>query len=156
MQQIEFSQPVYTFEIDSNQHVSNIVYVRWMEIARLQMLEAIGLPVHQIAQEGFVPVLTRTGINYRKPLFLGDTVTVRLWLTELKRLSATLAFGFYNQHGEQVATGEQQAVFVSRDSQRPYRLPEGYRMRFEAYLQTPGDPNTAAPISGCGSLNPAL
>lgn len=32
MKVIEYIEPIYTFEIDSNQHVSNIAYIQWMEI----------------------------------------------------------------------------------------------------------------------------
>jgi acyl-CoA thioester hydrolase len=48
MRQIELIRPIYTFQIDYAQHVSNIVYIQWMEIARLKLLEEAGLPVHVI------------------------------------------------------------------------------------------------------------
>lgn len=82
MKTFEFSKPVYSFEIDVNQHVSNIVYIQWMEIGRLKLLDAVGLPMQHINQRGFTPVLVRTEIDYKKPLLIGDDVTVRLWLSE--------------------------------------------------------------------------
>ena len=136
MKQIEITQPIYTFQIDSAHHVSNIVYIQWMEIARLKLLEEAGLPVHLIEKRGFAPVLTRTEINYRKPLFLGDTVRVVLWISELKRISARLQFQFFNQEGELVADGSQVAVFIRLPEQRPYRLPNEERILFEPFLET--------------------
>jgi acyl-CoA thioester hydrolase len=135
MRQIEFDQPVYTFQVDYAQHVSNIVYIQWMEIARLKLLDEAGLPVHLIKKRGFVPVLTHTEINYRKPLVLGDKVRVVLWISELKRISATLNFQFFNQEDDLVADGVQVALFINLANQRPYRLPPEERARFEPYLE---------------------
>ena len=47
MNKVVFDQEIYTFHIDFAGHVSNIVYVQWMEIGRLKLLEAVGLPVQR-------------------------------------------------------------------------------------------------------------
>ena len=60
MKVIEFSKPVYTFEIDAGQHVSNIAYIEWLEIARLKLLEEAGLPIDEIRSQG---VCSGTGQN---------------------------------------------------------------------------------------------
>ena len=135
MPPIEFTQPVYTYHIDAGQHVSNIAYIEWMEIGRLKLLDAAGLPAHQIRAQGFMPVLTRTEINYRKPVVLGDMVRVVLWVTELKRIAATLSFQFFNQQNELVADGRQVALFVSLAEQKPYSLPQEDRARFAPFVQ---------------------
>jgi acyl-CoA thioester hydrolase len=68
MQKITVNLEVYTYQIDFAGHVSNIVYIQWMEIARIKLLEAIGLPTHEIAKAGFIPVLVQTEISYKQPL----------------------------------------------------------------------------------------
>ena len=45
---LTFREPVHSFQIDFNRHVSNIVYIQWMEIGRLKLLEACGLPLDRI------------------------------------------------------------------------------------------------------------
>jgi YbgC/YbaW family acyl-CoA thioester hydrolase len=87
MKTIEYIKPIYTYEIDLAQQVSNIAYIQWMEVGRLSLLEEVGLPIHKIKAKGFVPVLIRTEINYKKPLFMGDEVRVVLWLSALRRRS---------------------------------------------------------------------
>ena len=54
---VEFEVTVYTYQIDFAGHVSNIVYLRWMEMARSKLLEAAGLPVETLLARGIVPVL---------------------------------------------------------------------------------------------------
>ena len=134
MKKIEYTKPIYTYEIDSGQHVSNIAYVQWMEVGRLKLLEEVGLPVHEIKSKGFVPALIRTEIRYKKPLFLGDEVRVVLWVSELKNASATMRFEFYNQLNDIVAEGEQVGLFIKVDSQRPHKLSALDRARFEPYI----------------------
>ena len=134
MKKIEYIKPIYTYEIDSGQHVSNIAYVQWMEVGRLKLLEEVGLPVHKIKLEGFAPALIRTEIRYKKPLFLGDEVRVVLWISKLKNASATMRFEFYNQLNDIVAEGEQVGLFIKVDNQRAHKLSALDRARFEPYV----------------------
>ncbi|HSO07305.1 MAG TPA: thioesterase family protein [Pelomicrobium sp.] len=126
--------PIYTFQIDFNRHVSNIVYVQWMEVARLKLLEELGLPVHEIEKAGFVPVLIETRISYLRPLALGDPACVELWLSELGNASAWLEFRFYGAGGALAATGRQKGLFVSTATMRPIKLTDAQRRLFEPYL----------------------
>lgn len=135
MKTIEFTKPIYTYEIDAGQHVSNIAYVQWMEVGRLKLLEEVGLPVHEIKTHGFFPVLAKTEISYKKPLFIGDVVRVVLWISELKNISANMSFRFYNQNNDLVAEGEQIGLFIDVKSQRPHKLFDQARARFEPYVK---------------------
>ena len=83
---------IYTYDIDFNNHVSNISYIRWMEIGRLKLLEKNRKAMHEIQSQGFVPVLTRTEISYKKPLLLGDKVLVEIGISKLRNISGTLVF----------------------------------------------------------------
>ena len=124
---------IYTYDIDFNNHVSNISYIRWMEIGRLKLLENIGMPVYEIERQGFAPVLARTEIPYKKPLLLGDEVGTTVGMSKLRKISGTLKFIFMSGD-EIVAEGVQNAVFFSVKSRKMYRLTEDQRRRFENYL----------------------
>lgn len=136
MQIIAFDLEIYTYQIDFAGHVSNIVYIQWMEIGRLKLLEAVGLPVHKIAREGFVPVLVNTEITYKSPLYLDDTVHVELWLSELKNASAVMEFCFYNRKGTLAAIGHQRGLFVDQKMKRPRRLQAEEQALFRPYLHS--------------------
>ncbi len=56
MSKIIFEQQVYSFQIDYVGHVSNIVYIQWMEIGRTKLLEEIGLPLNKLAENGIAPI----------------------------------------------------------------------------------------------------
>jgi acyl-CoA thioester hydrolase len=134
LNKLMFPLSIYTFQIDFMKHVSNIVYVQWMEIARTRLLEAIEMPVHAIAQQGFGPVLVESHITYKKPLVLGDTVRVETWLSELSHLSAWLEYRFYNGRDELAASGRQRGIFIDLASGKPRRLQSEERELFQRYL----------------------
>ncbi|HET6567459.1 MAG TPA: acyl-CoA thioesterase [Rhodothermales bacterium] len=134
MQKIIFEERIHTFQIDFNRHVSNVVYVQWMEIGRLRLLEAVGLPIYEIDRAGFLPVLVETQITYKRPLYMGDTVRVELWLSELTNATALMEFKFLGGNGKLAAEGRQRGVFVNTGTGRPLRLSPQQRAAFEPYL----------------------
>ncbi|MEL6902795.1 MAG: thioesterase family protein [Cyanobacteria bacterium J06606_4] len=131
---LSYSLAIYPFHIDAIGHVNNIVYVQWMEIGRVRLLEAVGLPIESMVAQGFGPALVETQIRYKAPLYLGDTVTASIWLSQLRGASARLGFEFFNQRSELVAVGAQRGLFIDLESKRPRRLRGEERDRFGEYL----------------------
>lgn len=134
MQKIIFDLDVYTYQIDFVGHVNNAVYIHWMEIGRTKLMEAVGMPIHKISQQGFVPVLTHTSINYKSPLFLNDSVKAEIWLSELRKASAIMQFRFYNGEHTLAAEGHQKGLFIDKETMRPRRLQSEERTLFAPYL----------------------
>ncbi len=129
------TERVYTYQIDFIGHVNNIVYIQWLENARVKLLEAIGLPVTELIEKhGIFPVLTKTAIRYRKPFFLNNTVTVEVWVSQLNNASADMDFNFKNEQGELCTTARQSCLFTDKQTMRPLRLSGDYRTAFEKYL----------------------
>jgi acyl-CoA thioester hydrolase len=135
MQKIIFDLDIYTYQIDFMGHVNNSVYVHWMEIGRIKLLDAVGLPIHEIFKQGFAPVLVQTSITYKSPLYLGDRVQGEMWLSELRNASAIMQFRFYNRHQVLAAEGVQKGLFVDTQTNRPKRLVSQERALFEPYLE---------------------
>ena len=130
---------IHGYDIDVMGHVSNLVYVRWMEDMRHRLLEDAGLPFPEMVKQGFGPVLMATHIEYRRPITILDTVRAELWLSELRGASAVIQHRFLNGNEELAAEGWQRGVFVSLDTMRPMRLKPEDRSRFERYLEFEAD-----------------
>jgi acyl-CoA thioester hydrolase len=137
MKKIEFELEVYTYQIDIVGHLSNIVYVEWMEIGRLKFLEAVGLPVTDLAADDIYPILVQTNISYKQPVFYGDKILCEVWLSKLNAASAIIEFRFYKNNGILVASGNQKGLFIIGSTGKPYRLPVADRKLFENYLGKP-------------------
>jgi len=134
MGKVAFELDVYPFQIDYVGHVSNIVYIQWMEIGRTKLLEEIGLPLNILEKKGIAPILVQTEIRYKKAIYVEEKVKIELWVSELKNASAIMKFNFYNTNGELAAFGSQQGLFIHREAVKPYRLTQEERAAFEMVL----------------------
>ena len=134
MNKIVFSQQVYTYQIDYVGHMSNIVYIEWMEIGRTKLLEYIGLPLNKLEELGIAPVLVNTEITYKKPLYIYDEAKIELWVSKLNNASAIMSFNFYNSKNELAAIGKQIGLFINLTTKKPHRLGPEQRTAFEKVL----------------------
>jgi len=134
MKKLKFGLEVYTYQIDFVHHLSNIVYIEWMEIGRLKLLDAIGLSAAELEKSGIFPVLVSTEITYKQPIFYGDSVTVEVWISKLNLASAIIEFRFYKNDGLLAATGSQKGLFINGETNKPFRLTEEHRIKFKKYL----------------------
>jgi YbgC/YbaW family acyl-CoA thioester hydrolase len=83
---------VMFFDTDCGGVVSNIAYLRFIEIARTSLAEALGLPLAEMARTQRYPVVVRTEINYRRAAKLGDRLVIEGWLDDLQRARFWCAF----------------------------------------------------------------
>src|SRR5947207_15847341 len=78
-----------SYEIDYAGIVSNQVYLRWLEDMRTAFM-ARWLSLEGAFERGQVPVLTRTEIDYRSPLRLGERSIGRMWAGRLGRATGQI------------------------------------------------------------------
>jgi acyl-CoA thioester hydrolase len=135
MEKVCLKLPIHTYDIDYNGHVSNIVFIRWAEILRVALLEAVGLPLQSLKDQGCFPVLVETQMVYKQPLYYGDVVQAELWISELSKIFCWMEFRFLNGGGILAATGRQKGVFINVETTRPTRITEEQRQKFKRFLQ---------------------
>lgn len=113
---------VRTYDIDFANIVHNIVYLRWLEDLRSEILADV-LPIEEILSTGISPILTRTEIEYRLPVRIGDAVTGRMWVADLSRMRWTLASEIMVD-GQVCTTARQSGYFADLKTLRPVRVPQ--------------------------------
>jgi YbgC/YbaW family acyl-CoA thioester hydrolase len=82
---IQTEMQVMFFDTDCGGVVSNIAYLRFIEIARTLLAEKLGLALSEMAQTQRYPVVVRTEISYRHAAKLGDRLIIDGWLDDLQR-----------------------------------------------------------------------
>jgi acyl-CoA thioester hydrolase len=120
-----------TYDIDFAGHVSNIVYIRWLEDLRMLVLDTY-LPLTVLMERGIAPVVMRTTIDYKRPVKLFDSVRGSMWASEVGNVKGILSAEF-TVNGSVVAAAEQVGLFVKMNTGRPVAFPEEFRRQFETF-----------------------
>jgi len=130
-------------DLDLLGHVNNVTYVDYLQEARVDLLRHHG--PEATAEDGLVEgvVVVRHEVSYAAPLLFGrETVSIEVWVTEIRAASFTLAYEIFHDTdgGRQVyaraSTLLTPYVFAT---ERPRRLGPEEKQTLEGYLE-PGDP----------------
>jgi len=113
---------VKSYEVDFAGIVSNQVYLRWSEDLRTKLLDQF-VSILDLFKTGKVPVLAHTGVDYKYPARLKDTVTGKMWVEELNGPKWSLRGEFWI--GERMcAKVFHSGVWVDAKTFRPTRAPD--------------------------------
>src|SRR5215469_7243783 len=119
---------VMFFDTDCGGVVSNIAYLRLIEIARTHLAEELGLAVVEMAQEQRYPVVVHTEIDYRRPAKLGDRLVIDGWLDRVERARFWCAFRITRpQDNTLIAECRQMLALIEMPTGKLLRLPEHWK-----------------------------
>ena len=101
------------YETDRMGIVHHSNHIRWMEEARIDLLEQIGLSFRWLEEQGvFSPVLS-VECEYKTPAAFGDRIAIAAEIEEYKGLRLTMRYTMTNaESGETVAKGRTSHCFV--------------------------------------------
>jgi len=109
------------YELDPYGHVNHGVYLNYFEVARIDLLDAIGFGLPRLRELGFHLLVVEAHVRFRAPALAGDRLEVRSQLGALKRASATWLQEIHR--GETlIATNEVRSA-ITDDSGRPIKAP---------------------------------
>ena len=143
--------------IDANGHVNNIEFVRWMQEAAVSHSDAAGCTA-ATKQAGATWVVRSHHIQYLRPAFAGDRITVRTWVADFRRAFSLRKYEFVRENNgdaarfllatspfssipgsEVLARGETDWVFVDLATGRPRSIPNSITGLFEVVSTLDGD-----------------
>jgi len=119
--------PVAWGEMDSMQHVNNIVYFRYFESVRMAYFERIDY-IATMQRTGHGPILASTKATFRFPLTYPDTVSVGCKVSELQTDRFVMEFLILSQKQNEIAArGEGVIVSYDYHHNRKVSLPQKIR-----------------------------
>ena len=118
-------------DIDELEHVSNVVYVRWVQDAAVEHSRSAGYDSAAYRELGAAFVVRRHEIDYVQPAFAGERVRICTWVESWRGASAVRRTSIKRSDGREVAQARTLWVFVDRRSGRPRKLPPDLVRRFE-------------------------
>jgi len=118
---------VMFFDTDCGGVVSNIAYLRFIEVARTLLAEELGLALSEMAQTQRYPVVVRTEIDYRRAAKLADRLAVEGWLDRVDRARFWCAFRITRPKDEAlIVECRQSLALIEMPTGKLLRLPEDW------------------------------
>jgi YbgC/YbaW family acyl-CoA thioester hydrolase len=129
---------VMFFDTDCGGVVSNIAYLRFIEIARTLLTEELGLRLAQMNEDKKYPVVVRTEIDYRRAARLGDRLEIEGWLDQLERVRFWCAFRIVRPNDNAlIAECRQMLALIEMPAAKLLGLPEEWEKYRELTINTP-------------------
>ncbi|MBO4211405.1 MAG: acyl-CoA thioesterase [Oscillospiraceae bacterium] len=96
---------VHYYETDKMGIVHHSNYIRWMEEARVELLERLGIGFAGMEARGICSPVVEIECRYLRPTRFDETVAIRVSITEFKGVRLKIGYEMLNTAGETVATG---------------------------------------------------
>jgi YbgC/YbaW family acyl-CoA thioester hydrolase len=143
---------VMFFDTDCGGVVSNIAYLRFIEIARTLLAEDLGLALTEMTEDQRYPVVVRTEIDYRRPAKLGDQLVIEGWLDRLEHVRFWCGFRITRLADKVlIAQCQQMLALIKMPEGKLLHLPEHWeKYRTDDSVQVERERGT--PISGRESI----
>jgi acyl-CoA thioester hydrolase len=118
-------------DIDELDHVSNLVYLRWVQEVAMAHSVAVGWDHPQYRDLGAIFVVRRHEIDYVTPVLLGEEVELHTWIGWWKLASSERRTSIRRvRDGKEVARAATLWAFIELATGRPRRIPEEVRRAF--------------------------
>ncbi|NJB87579.1 acyl-CoA thioester hydrolase [Lewinella marina] len=101
--------PVHWGDMDSAQHVNNLVYLRWAETARVLYFKAMGVNT-RFAPGDTGAILAYQDCKYTFPMTYPDTALVGVRTVEVNEDRFTLETAIFSEHHNRLAAITRQVI----------------------------------------------
>jgi acyl-CoA thioester hydrolase len=119
------------YECDAYGHLNNANYLRYMQEAAFDASASVGYSKERYESMGFLWLAHETEIEYLQPIVYGDTVEVKTWVGDFRRVRSRRFYEF-RKSGEEalVARASTDWVYIERASERPAVVPQEMILAF--------------------------
>lgn len=110
--------------IDENGHVSNVVYVQWMQEIAIEHYQSIS-GMNSMQPFGATWVVREHRIEYFLPAFAGEEIEIKTWIENIRRVRSLRQYEFVRKlDGKILVRGETDWVFVDIKTGNPRAIPD--------------------------------
>lgn len=111
------------YETDQMGIIHHSNYIRWMEEARIDVLDQLGYPYRRFEEMGYMSPVLHAECDYKKSVRFGDEVKIIVSLQDFGKVKFTLRYDMYNmtEGGVLSASGTTTHCFLKKDG-RPVMM----------------------------------
>ena len=121
-------------ETDQMSFVYYGVYAQYYEVGRVELLRSLGVTYKELEEMGFALPVVNLNINYKKPAYYDDELTIRTTIKKLPSAKITFYYEMLNANNELLNIGEVVLVFVNKETGKPCFAPKIVINKFKEKL----------------------
>jgi acyl-CoA thioester hydrolase len=119
------------YECDAHGQVKQANYLRYMQEAAFDASAAAGFDAVRYQAIGQSWLIRETDVEYLRPLRYGDSVEIRTWVADIRRVRSRRAYELRRaDSGEMVARASTDWVYLDTESGRPVAIPTEIKAAF--------------------------
>lgn len=124
------------YEVDQYGHVNHAQYVHYLEVARIEALDALGLSLTEMRRQGYLILAADLSVKYLAPARSGDTLEIVTYVREIRGARSLWVQEIREVTGQRLlVTAEVTGAFATEDG-RPARAPASFREKLSALCVT--------------------
>ena len=100
------------------------IYAQYFEVGRVELLRSLGLSYKTLENQGFALPVVNLNINYKKPAFYDDELTIETKIKVLPTVKVVFYYNTFNEKGDLLNTAETTLVFVDSNTGKPCNAPK--------------------------------
>lgn len=113
------------YECDAYGHVNHAHYLRYMQETAMDASAAAGFNMDWYANNNRLWLIRQTDITYLRPLKYGDSVIVKSWVEDFRRIRSRRVYQLrLADSGDPIAEATTDWIFLNQETDRPARIPE--------------------------------
>lgn len=126
MAQHHFDIKIYSEDTDYGGIVYHANYLKYMERARSEWLNSLGMSLQTMAVQNVLLVVRKATLHFFKPAVLNDVITIESNVTLIKNTRLLFKQTVVKKDVPSIicCTGEVEVVCIKNDDKKPIRLPE--------------------------------
>ncbi len=111
-------------EVDRMGYVYYGNYATYFEVGRVEAMRVLGISYAELEEQGIMMPVIRYEIDYRKPAFYDEELTITTRVREVPRSRIKFEYETHNSKGELLNSAMTELVFVDSKTMRPQRAPQ--------------------------------
>ena len=110
------------------------VYAQYYEVGRVELLRSLGFSYKELEEMGVTLPVVSLNIQYKKPAYYDDNLTIITNLNELPSKKITFTYEILNDQSLLLNIGEVVLVFVDKKTGKTCSAPKSVMSLFEKYF----------------------
>ena len=122
---------IRNYECDSYGHLNNANYLRFMQETAFDASTAVGYDFKKYQELGHSWLIRSSEIEYISPVVYDDTLEIKTWVADLRRVSSRRVYEFYNKANQSlIARAHTDWVYIDMKTLQPTVIPDEMKLAF--------------------------